>query len=615
MNILSSFNEIIDNAKSAFLRFPITIIWAIIGTAYTIWFIESGINGTDEFSYVKIIISSILGISWLIGTRLLIEYFKEEKGKNISWLMIVPIVLLGLYYFTLPDDKVDFESLVIPYRFTLFLIAGHLFVFFSSFLMSWDKNAYWNYLKNIFISFITSAIFSLVLYLGLVMALLSMKYLFHIHIDGDIFAELFIFCLGIVNTWIFVAEINKNIHHQKDIDYPRALLVMVKYILIPLTILYLVILYAYSAKIIIRWDLPKGWVSYLVVALSILGFVIHILINPIRKTIDSVVIKKFYPWFYYALLPMIVLLFVAIYKRISEYGITENRYLILLLAFWILGMTIYLLVGKRKQLRYFPMSVAILALLVSFGFWGIFSVSKLSQIHEFTEVYNKIESNSFQVTNADRTRIESIAYYLKKRGILHKVSNVIGYNPMEVFDADNWDIVNRMCDSLNMTIIDIDESQGRRGTNFFNSKYNEVIDISGYNYMRQIYFDSYDRGPKIVQPPHGVADINMIKDYNITLDTISSRSILVLKDNVILHSIDLVELVDSLKSSNTIPNRYRGSREYDQESMTLEHDYEDMKIKIVFQDIEIRTQKDKKVIPMEIVRASARVMINIKDDK
>ena len=108
-------------------------------------------------------------------------------------------------------------------------------------------------------------------------------------------------------------------------------------------------LYAYSLKIVINWNLPKGWVSYLVIALSFLGFIVLILINPIQKSIDSRTINKFHPWFYYLLLPLIALLFVAIFRRINEYGITENRYFVFMLACWILAMTLYILFSKRKK--------------------------------------------------------------------------------------------------------------------------------------------------------------------------------------------------------------------------------------------------------------------------
>ena len=38
MTVLSSLNEIVSKAKKAVQSFPITLIWAVIGTFFTVWF-------------------------------------------------------------------------------------------------------------------------------------------------------------------------------------------------------------------------------------------------------------------------------------------------------------------------------------------------------------------------------------------------------------------------------------------------------------------------------------------------------------------------------------------------------------------------------------------------
>lgn len=385
----------------------------------------------DEFHYIKVIMIFVLGLSWLISTRLLVRYFKSEN-KKYTWLMLIPIVFLIIYYFYLPNNSTDFQNETIPIRYALYFITGHLTIFFSPFIFTWNKISYWNYLKIIFNSFAKSILFSLVIYLGLTLALVALEYLFQFEVEGERYLELFIYCLGIINTWLFVADLPKDIHKKEGVNYPKALLVFVKYILIPLTILYLIILYAYSIKILINWNLPKGWVSYLVIALSILGFIIHILINPIRKTTNSKIIKNFYPWFYYALLPMLTLLFAAIYKRITDYGFTENRYLLLIVSLWIVGMSLYILFSKQKKLIYFPMSIALLSIMIYFGFWGVFSVSKNSQIKRYKKVYASIKAEGFKVKYTEKSELQSITRYLVKRNAIDKVSDVLGYKPTNV---------------------------------------------------------------------------------------------------------------------------------------------------------------------------------------
>lgn len=595
MKLFSSLNEITEKVKNAFLRFPITLVWAIFGTLFTIWFVDQKIDNTIEFKYIKIILTAVLGLSWLIATRLLIHFFKEEKSINKFWVICIPLIFLALYYFNLPSEKDTFESDAIGYRFVLYLITGHLTIFFSPFLFKWDKIAYWNYLKSIFIAFARSVIFSLVIYLGLTIALMALKFLFKFEIKSIRYFQLFIFCLGIINTAIFLSDAPRKIHQQKTIDYPKALLVFVKYILIPLTLLYLVILYTYSIKILINWSLPKGWVSYLVIALSVLGFLIHILINPIRKTSESRVINKFYPWFYYALLPLTALLFIAILKRISDYGFTEKRYLVLVLSCWILGMTLYILLSKRKQLRYLPMTVAIISMLVSFGFWGMFSVSQNSQIKQFEKMYLEIKASNFKVKSDLKSSFESTTRYLSKRNALNKVQSVLGFDPKETFKGKNsYSLAYKLIDSLNIEVTDFDKNNLKRSSHYYQSEIKNITNVKGYDFLKNVNF--YYNKNNIRNTKFNEND-----NYSFILNNKTRRSIIVFKNRDTLHEVELKSFIKSLKSNQynqTVPN----------EKMTVERDFEGLKLKIIFQSIEIQTKDDTKIIPAEIRHGNAVIL-------
>lgn len=505
MNLLS-LSEITEKAQNAFKRFPITLIWAILGTFFCMFLLED--TDTDRFEEnIDTVLTLVLGISWFIGIQFLIEQLKAPK----KWkgLKIVVFGLLVAFFWYLPADgsKIN-DNPEFLIRFALYFFAGHLFVLFAPFLLKWDKRAYWNYLKSLTIAIGRSVFFSGVLCLGLVLALVSIDALFEANIRGERYGQLFIFCLGIVNTWIYLSDFPENILYNTNINFERALDVFVKYILIPLVLLYVVILYAYGFKILFDWELPKGWVSYLVTALALLGFVVHVIIDPVQKSSKAWTIQRFYPWFYVVLLPLVVLLFVAIFRRVADYGITENRYFVLIIAFWILGISLYLLMSKEKRLIVLPISLLVLALLTSFGFWGVFEISKNSQIRQFRKVFETVESNYKKATSEQFDQLKSILDYMHERESLPELDAITGihlqnsFNDtlVEKWETQGWFDTTKVLDSLGITVSQ-EELDKKNPNGTFYSYYTDQYKIRNYNigqfsYFSPIQFDSHNKNKR-----------------------------------------------------------------------------------------------------------------------
>lgn len=558
MKIISSLGEITSRAKNTFKRFPITLFWAIVGTLFTLFAIET--DTFDNAFYGKVILTFILGVSWLIATRFFEEQFKKDK----TWIFLLTLGFLSLFYISIEVDGFEIHQNSII-RFALYFITGHLLVMVAPFMFSWNKSAYFNYLKSLFIALVRSLFFSLILYLGIVLALLAIKHLFAIDFKGERFFQVFVFCIGIINTWIYLSDFPKDVHNQLAINYTKALEVLVKYILIPLVILYLIILYAYSLKIVINWNLPKGWVSYLVIALSFLGFIVQILINPIQKTINSRTIKKFYPWFYYLLLPLIVLLFVAIFRRINEYGVTENRYFVFVLACWILVMCLYILFSKRKKIKIFPFSLSLITFLVSFGFWGVFSVSTKSQLLRFEKVYADIKKDNFSTTFEKKNQLRSIIRYLNNKHELHKVKNILGYNPKTTFKTDSrWQLQNRLMDSLDIKVTD---NVTHPYTNhYYSIDENNAINIKNYDILKKLYINRYKKQ-------------NSINGYHFSLSK-ESNIIEITKNEILIGKVNCSEMIKKLKAQqknyNISPNL-----------MTIEQHFKTLSVKFIFKSISL----------------------------
>jgi len=419
---IPSIDTVVGSTVAAARRFPMTLLCAILATGILIYLTHTGWNEDKDSLYNalgKILMCCELGLPLFFGCTLLSEARKQSTMQK--W--IVQLISLGLivgYYFTIGTLKdMDLERIS---RYVLFIITAHLFVSFAPFLVFGQLNGFWQYNKTLFLRFLLAALYTSVLFGGIALALWSIDELLHITINGKKYAYTWYILACIFNTCFFLAGVPAKVEElEDDKSYLKGLKVFTQYVLLPLVTLYLLILYAYIAKILLAWKLPKGLVSYLVIGYSVAGIFSLLLIYPIRHNEENKWIKIFSRWFYLALFPLIIMLCVSIFNRIAEYGITENRYFILVLALWLFFIATYFIRGRKENIKIIPITLCFIAFFTSFGPWGAFSVSEHSQKNHLEDILvknkilvnGKIDSkNNHHVTSDESTEIWSVVEYL-----------------------------------------------------------------------------------------------------------------------------------------------------------------------------------------------------------
>ena len=79
------------------------------------------------------------------------------------------------------------------------------------------------------------------------------------------------------------------------------------------------------ARILVSWELPTGWVSWLIVALMTVCIAIQFGLYPARlennKRFDNWIAR----WMPVLILPLLLLMTIGIVRRFNDYGITVNR--------------------------------------------------------------------------------------------------------------------------------------------------------------------------------------------------------------------------------------------------------------------------------------------------
>jgi len=416
------------------------MLCTLLGTIACFALIDnSGPSDSEEF-FARNWITCQLGLPFLTA---LVAY-SESKGwsEKRGWLLqIIGFLALVGCWFWLDTKAADFQWRILP-QYLALMIVMHLAVAVAPYLNARSIRDFWEYNRQLFANLVVGAAFTLILFAGLALALLAVDNLFNINVQERAYAKLFVLLAGIFNTAYFLfhfppafTSIRTLTREEAVADNPTAVSDpaynwvfrnLCKYILIPIVILYFLILYAYGAKIGIQWSLPKGWVSSLVIGFSVAGIFTYLLNFYLAEEDNRMIVKGFKRWFWWVVLPLTVLLFVAIGKRLSDYGVTEERYLVAVLGLWLAAACLYFLFSKNDNIKFIPISLALFALVWAFGPLSAFAVSERSQKGILTEILErngrfengKIKPGTAPLTEPEQTQASSAIRYLEKRNAL-----------------------------------------------------------------------------------------------------------------------------------------------------------------------------------------------------
>ncbi len=416
---LRSIHQILAAAGQAFVRFPLVLINAVCGTAVVILLIDY--EGPAEASFLfQVMFAAITGIPLLLGLALLAEKRKWPRWPALG-LQLAGMVLLLLYALTVPPYLPNAPALH-TIRLFILMIGLIFFVSVAPFLGRNELNGFWQYNRMLAFNLLGSLTYTIVLYAGLAFALAALDNLFGIDVPGKRYGELGVLMLGVFNTWVLLAGVPRDLDAlEHTTEYPKGLRIFAQYILLPLVLVYWLILYAYLAKILIDWDWPQGWVSKLILGFSATGVFTLLLLYPIRDLSENRWIRRAWRGFFYILIPLLIMLPLAVWRRVSQYGVTEGRYLALALGGWLIFTVIYFLIMQGKNIRLIPLTLGGLCLLVSFGPWSAFDISAHSQVARLQKllgqnsilVHGQVQKAAVKPSNEDSREISSILAYLR----------------------------------------------------------------------------------------------------------------------------------------------------------------------------------------------------------
>lgn len=180
------------------------------------------------------------------------------------------------------------------------------------------------------------------------------------------------------------------------------------------------------AKAVISMQLPKGLISHLVLWYTAFSVIIIILITPFTQK-DKFLgnFKKYFPYFS---IPLIFASLFALFQRIYQYGITEKRYYVLILIFWLLFCVI-LFIRKMNITGIFISLIAcvVIAVYTPFSAKSVSNFSQKERLKRMLVKYGalkdgKISKITQKLTNRQGNHIHTTIQYISSNSDIQKLN-------------------------------------------------------------------------------------------------------------------------------------------------------------------------------------------------
>ncbi|MGI6244060.1 MAG: DUF4153 domain-containing protein [Prevotella sp.] len=358
-----SFSAIRDQFVAMCTRFPIALVFILAFTVCSICVFHEVITDAKCCFFAIFYTASAALLSVVL--RL---WDEETANRRLSWGVQLATQLgwLGfMFYFIAEWEPGIIRLTALISLMVAMVVAG----FLLSFIKSDTDLPLWHFTFRTLLAAIVAVVVGTLFWGGISLLFASFNQLFSLQLWNTVELDIAIVCLGCVTPILFLQLLpgGEHKHDGSGRGMPRWANTIVRNLFVPLTAAYLVTLYVYAAKILITWQLPNGWVSWLVSVLMLIMVVLTILFYPSRFDNSRRFDRTFTRLLPILVLPLLLLMTIGIVRRFSDYGITVLRLYLALFNLWCYGVCLWLIVRKPKRIAWIPASFAIILVAASVG--------------------------------------------------------------------------------------------------------------------------------------------------------------------------------------------------------------------------------------------------------
>ena len=357
--------------------YPMVLLAILIATIFSImeiWKIE--FNALNSTLIVDLIISSLyFAMSYMIVKLIITDKNIEiTNGQKALVYAIVSVIMGLLCYFLI--IKVD-KSLYLKNQITQ---MGLFFALFIGMFVAGHFNTeidYADYAVKIILAIIESLIYCVTIFVGIVAILYTTKELFKLNFN---LSNLIVTCAVVIflllNATIILSKFPlKYCEENLKIKWLLPFKFLFTRIIAPLFLIYGSILLLYIIKVVVLKTIPNNIITNLILWYGLLSVVVLF----VSKTVEDKFIKIYDKVQPIILLILSGMMFYSIGIRISYYGITEGRYMVVMGGIFIVISMIYYLFFNKKTYITIPTTLLILTLISTVGPVSAYNISKIDQ--------------------------------------------------------------------------------------------------------------------------------------------------------------------------------------------------------------------------------------------
>ena len=600
--IKEKIKNILPDMKKGVERFPLTILCGIIVFLLSVYVIEnSDMKNHNLLSEIHKMLTLIgLSLPLTAALELIREKYLSDKNKCIIRVLnvVITIIFIIFYRFYYLNGK-DKAGILILNNIEKLIATG--IIFFLLFLLVpiiGKKDEEEKYFQSVVVDKTVTILYSMVLFLGLTAVFLTVDGLSLIKLKEQIYIEIWLFVVFVFAMIFFASKLKKVDENLEEYEIHKIFRFLIYFIVIPLITIYTGILYIYFGKMLITKSWPQGLVSHLILWYTIFSLFIMIMVTPMtKKDLAAKAFKKYFP---FVSVPLLILSIVSISKRISQYGVTELRYFIVLLAIWL----IFCMVSSIFKARLSVILISLIAVVYISVFSPINNrrITIMSQNKRLERILikhgllkdGKLVKNSGLNENQKYEITDVLNYILgirdKKDGVrnLYPFGKEDGkpYKKIEEFEKeigidDSW-YKYKYSASEYFTVFVINE-------NMLNNQNNNIEEVKGYEYIIS-GLDGYNFQENSVKEYYGKYPVKISKN-NISVYNENKEELI---------KIEISEILKGILNKPEIQQRINKPKEEIKDSVVPENilefigENEKVKYRIKMKQISVRGEENKK---------------------